>query len=212
MFKLIRSLISLAVIFAIVVVLLNTVFLLNDYKSCSLECLRPTVECEAKNAATCQKSDVIVVLSGGDTAARTKYGITLYNLGIAPKILFVGAAADGNESNAAAMSAIAMRSSVPVENILVEEKSRNTCENAKLSKTTLKDNDFRKITLVTSAYHQRRAFNEFKKELGGDYEIYNAPLTQDSDWSGSWYLSPKAWWLASKEAFGLLRQFSGWDC
>lgn len=212
MFKLIRSLISLIVGCAIAIVLLNTVFLPNDYKSCSLECLQASAECEAKNSTSCQKSDVIIVLSGGDTMARAKYGITLYNLGIAKKLLFVGAAADGSESNASAMSALAMRSGVPIEDILVEEQSRNTCENAKLSKKVLENNKFRKITLVTSAYHQRRATGEFERVLGTDYEIYDAPLTQDADWSKAWYTSPKAWYFAVKEALGLLRQLSGWSC
>lgn len=212
MIRLVRSLISLAILYAIVVVLLNTVFLPNDYRNCTLQCLQPSVECEGKNIG-CQKSDVIVVLSGGDTKARAEYGINLYRVGIAKKILFVGAAAEeGSPSNASVMADLAYTSGVPVENVLVEEASRNTCENAKKAKNIIEQNHFTKITLVTSAYHQRRAMAEFKKNLNHEYEIFNAPLVQDKDWPASWYTNPNSWWLASKELFGWLRQLTGWDC
>ncbi|MGI6612747.1 MAG: YdcF family protein [Candidatus Nanosyncoccaceae bacterium] len=212
MIKLIRGLISLAVLYAIVIVLFNTVLVPNDYRNCTLECLQPTVECQGRNIG-CQKSDVIVVLSGGDTQARAEYGISLYRVGIADKILFVGAAAeDGSPSNASVMAALAYKSGVPVEAVLVEESSRNTCENAKKVKSVIGQSNLTRITLVTSAYHQRRALAEFKKNFDHKYDIFNAPLTQDKDWPAAWYASPNSWILASKEFFGWLRQLSGWDC
>ncbi len=212
MIKLIKTLISLLVVYVILVVVLNTAFIPNDYRGCTLECLQPTVECEGKNVG-CQKTDVIVVLSGGDTKARAEYGITLYRFGIANKILFVGAAAeDGSPSNASVMADLAYTSGVPMEAVLVEEASRNTCENAKKAKSIIEQNKLRRITLVTSAYHQRRALAEFKKSFDHEYEIFNAPLAQDKDWPSAWYTNPNSWVLASKEFFGFLRQLSGWDC
>lgn len=211
MIKLVRTLISLLVLYIVIVVVLNTAFIPNNYRTCSLDCLKPDSDCLVN--LKCQKSDVIVVLSGGDTIARTDYGIELFQAGIANNILFVGAAADGSASNASVMAAHAIKNGVPMQNILVEEESRNTCENAKKAEKIIKDNNWKEITLVTSAYHQRRALGEFKKSFDGTYDIYNAPLKKDKDWSSSsWFVSPKSWWLATQEFVGWLRQLGGWSC
>lgn len=212
MIKFIKVLVALLVAYVITIVVFNIALVPNDYRGCTLECLQPTVECEGKNVG-CPKSDVIVVLSGGDTKARAEYGINLYRVGIANKILFVGAAAeDSSPSNASVMAGIAYTSGVPVESVLVEEGSRNTCENAKMAKAIIEQYRFSRITLVTSAYHQLRAAGEFKKSFDYTYEVFNAPLVQDKDWPAAWYANPNSWWLASKEFFGWLRQLTGWDC
>lgn len=202
MIKLIRSIVSSVVLLAIAVGLYSTVMVPNDYRDCGLD------------MKGCKKSDVIVVLSGGDTQARANYGVNLYRMGIAPKILFVGAAAqEGVDSNAKTMETIATNSGVPVNDVIIEEKSRNTCENAKLAKDIIEERGFKEITLVTSAYHQHRALGEFKKNLDIEkHTIYNAPLVEDKDWSSSWYLTPNSWWLATKEFFGWFRQLAGWSC
>ena len=57
---------------------------------------------------------------------------------------------------------------------------------------------------MTSGYHQARAYKEFRSQFASEFKIYNAPLKQDRDWSPTWYLSPRSWYLAVKEAGGLL--------
>jgi uncharacterized SAM-binding protein YcdF (DUF218 family) len=58
---------------------------------------------------TPQKSDYIVVISGGDTVGRTKKGIELYKQAYAPKLLLSGDAADPQSpSNAKIMKKFAL--------------------------------------------------------------------------------------------------------
>ncbi len=142
-----------------------------------------------------QKSDAIVVISGGQTTTRAQEGIKLYQQGLAPKIIFSGAAMDDGPSNATAMRAQALESGVPASAIEVDEDAQNTYQNAVNTKRIL-DNDGQKadgtehkIILVTSPYHQRRATITFAKILGKQYTILNHSSV-DNRWSKSgWYKS-----------------------
>lgn len=133
------------------------------------------------------KSDIIVVLSGGED--RTEWGIKLYQEDWAPRILFVGAAMDKTgPSNAKVMEAEAIERGIPQEDIFTEERSINTYENAKFSKEILDQIGAKKIILVTSPYHQRRAFETFKNVYGvEEIEIVNSP-------SGYSAWNARAWW------------------
>jgi uncharacterized SAM-binding protein YcdF (DUF218 family) len=51
---------------------------------------------------------------------------------------------------------------IPGEVILIEGRSRNTYENALETKKILKDKQFDKILLVTSAFHMPRALATFR--------------------------------------------------
>lgn len=112
-----------------------------------------------------EKGDVVVVVSGGETEARIKEGVSIYKQGYAPKIIFAGAAREGEVSNALAMKRIAISAGVPSENIFIEENSKDTKENAKNSAEIIRKNNFNKIILTTSPYHQRRTYQNFRKEL-----------------------------------------------
>ena len=137
-----------------------------------------------------QKSDAIVVLSGG--ADRTEWGIKLFKDGWAPKILFSGAAADKTgPSNAAAMRTTALEEGVPANAILVETKATDTYENGTLSQPILDNIGARKIIIVTSPYHQRRAYEIFK-------EVFkNEPITILNSPSGYSAWSAESWWQKS---------------
>jgi len=133
------------------------------------------------------KADAIVVISGGQTTTRAEEGIKLYQEGLAPKLILSGAALDDGPSNAAAMRYQAIQNGVPQSDILIDEDSTNTYQNAINSKLLLESLKAKKIILVTSPYHQRRASLTFKKVLGPDYLILNHSST-DSRWSKShWY-------------------------
>lgn len=134
-----------------------------------------------------EKVDAIVVVSGGDTDARISEGVKLYEQKWAPALIFSGAAASGDVSNALAMKRIAESKGVPGASILIEEDSKTTEENAKFTAKMLKDNEFKSIILVTSPYHQRRAYTLFRKELGSEYKIVNHSSV-DVNWS------KKNWW------------------
>ena len=150
-----------------------------------------------------QKADVIIAVSGGDTQGRTKQAVSLYKEGWAPKLIFSGAAADPQSaSNAKVMMSIAAARGVPTSAIILDEKSRDTKENAIRTKELL--GDAKKVILVTSDYHQRRVHKEFTKAFDSDITFINAPA-KDKNWGRkSWFLTPYGWWISLTEPMKLL--------
>ncbi|MDB5179379.1 MAG: hypothetical protein JWN12_11 [Candidatus Saccharibacteria bacterium] len=147
----------------------------------------------------CVKADTIVVLSGGDTNARTDEGIKLFQNGWANSIVFSGAAQDkSGPSNAAAMRLRAVNAGVPAASIYIDEQSATTKENALNTHAIFADNNSNTVILVTSGYHQRRSELEFKKE-NTNITVLNHPLLRDKDWSFWWWVTPRGWWLAGGE-------------
>ncbi|MDR1969744.1 MAG: YdcF family protein [Candidatus Nomurabacteria bacterium] len=150
----------------------------------------------------CQKTDVIVAVSGGDTVARTESAIELYRNGWADKIIFSGAAADPNSpSNAAAMREYAFQSGVPEGAIIVDEVSKNTYENAVNTAKILRKNKVKTAVLTTSPYHMRRVLWEFKR-AAPEVEFRTRPA-EDASWN-LWFIKPTGWWRAINELGGLL--------
>ncbi len=148
----------------------------------------------------CQKADAIIAISGGDTKARAAEAIALYQHGWAPLLIFSGAAKDkSGPSNALVMKRQAVAAGVPASDVLVEQFSRTTAENAKNTDKFIKNRSLNRIILVTSAYHQRRASIEFKAITGSRVEIVNHPVANDDQWSKHWYLTGIGWRLALSE-------------
>lgn len=148
----------------------------------------------------CHTADAIVAISGGDTRARTGEAIKLYQSGWAPKLIFSGAAQDkSGPSNAEAMKKQAISSGVSESSILTEELAVNTQENAANTQTLIRSNNLKRIILVTSAYHQKRASLEFQKRAGKGIAVINHPVKNDKQWRKNWYLTPAGWWLATSE-------------
>lgn len=153
----------------------------------------------------CQKADVIVAISGGDTKARTSEAIDLYQRGWADQLVFSGAALDARSpSNALTMKRLAIEAGVPAANIQIEETGRDTSENALATRELFKNNPPKRLILVTSPYHQRRASILFKQAFGPGTTIVNHSSTVDSQWSRYWWLTPNGWWLAMSELFKIL--------
>jgi uncharacterized SAM-binding protein YcdF (DUF218 family) len=93
-------------------------------------------------------ADVIIVLSSGTD--RVEEGVTLYNLGYASKILFSGDGANNMAIQAESLG-------IPQNNILIENNSESTFENAKYSAAIMEAQEFKSAIVVTSPYHTRRA-------------------------------------------------------
>jgi uncharacterized SAM-binding protein YcdF (DUF218 family) len=146
-----------------------------------------------------EKADGIVVVSGGDTNLRINEGVTLYKDGWAQKIIFSGAAATGEVSNALAMKRIAISKGIPSSDILIEEDSKTTSENADFAAKYIKDSGMKSIILVTSPYHQRRAFQEFQRALGKDFKIINHSAKDETWRKKGWWEDPNARFLTFGE-------------
>ena len=159
----------------------------NDLRDCLLE-------------ENCQEVDAVVVISGGDTMARVDEGVRLYSLGLSRWLIVAGAAADRQgPSNAMVMKERAIYKGVPADHILMDEHSNDTNENARHVRQIVENNNIESIILVTSAYHQRRAYLEFSYSLGRGVRVYNSPVATDNSWERLWWLTPHGWWLALSE-------------
>lgn len=145
-------------------------------------------------------ADVIVAISGGDTEARVEEAVRLQELGWAPALLFSGAALDPESpSNAKVMKQRAVQLGIDETIISTEDNSQNTYQNAQFTLELLDDQDVESIILVTSPYHQRRAYEEFRYAFGEDVAIINH--SANDVWSvGSWWQRPRSLYLTFSEA------------
>lgn len=157
--------------------------------------------CQAvQSSGVCREADAIVVVSGGDTTARTEEAIRLFHDGWASYMIFSGAAADkAGPSNAEVMRQLAIDSDVPISATIIEEQSETTRQNAEEVREQLKERGIERVILVTSGYHMRRASLEFSKQLGSGIELIRHPVDNDNQWSGTWWLTPGGWSLALSE-------------
>ncbi len=172
----------------------------NDFMGCGKEPVANTA---------CDKADAIVVVSGGDTAARTAAGINLYKEGWADYLVLSGAALDkSGPSNAAAMKLQAQKAGVAEYAILIDEEAMNTQQNAVNTQSIFNERDFKDVILVTSGYHQRRASLEFNKRAG-ETIIRNYPVVSDEDWGWYWWATPRGWWLAGGEVAKIVAFYLG---
>ena len=197
-----KWLISVAVLI-IVFIVTATIFLQpNSFVGCGTS---------PNDSGNCSKADAIVVVSGGDTQARTRAGIELYKNGWADTLILSGAAQDkSGPSNAEAMQLQARQSGVPAAAIIIDEEAASTQENAENTETIITNNGYDEVILVTSGYHQRRASLEFNKRLE-NVQIRNYPVTHDSDWNWFWWATPRGWWLAGGELVKITVFYSGAD-
>ena len=182
----------------------------NDFRDCLSKVDNQNDQLVSKS---CPSAKAIVVISGGDTKARTAHAANLFKAGLAPILITSGASAQANVvSNAEEMRQIAIDEfKVPAGAILVDTQARNTHQNAKYVKQLIakynqehQQKQIDSIILVTSGYHQNRAYREFRTQLNPEMRIYNAPVARDKDWSKTWYLSLRGWFLAIQEAIGSL--------
>jgi uncharacterized SAM-binding protein YcdF (DUF218 family) len=113
-------------------------------------------------------ADVIVVLGGGGHEQRAERAAELFRQRAAPRILITGAGDD--EIN----RLILLQQGVPAGAIEVEGDSTTTRENAEFTLRRLRAENVRRVVLVTSWYHARRALKTFEHYAPG-LEFYSRP-------------------------------------
>ncbi len=171
------------------------------------------------------KYDAIVVLGGainilsyyrdivemGSSSERMTESVILYNHKISDTILFTGGSGvlfqqDMNEAFYA--KKFFKEFDVPEKDLLFDDKSKNTYENALFSKEIL--NNYRKnnILLITSAFHMKRATGVFEKQgfivkaYPTDYKSLMDTLNWDTFIPSPSYLEIST--IALKEWVGIL--------
>jgi uncharacterized SAM-binding protein YcdF (DUF218 family) len=153
-------------------------------------------------------ADAVVLLTGitsgqksphdrvylGHGADRVTYALWLYRSGRARRIIISGgsgAVLSVTNTEAQELATVLRLAAVPKEDILLEERSRNTRENAKFTKELLaRHPDIKSLVLVTSAFHQRRALGCFAK-VGLHPQAFPADFyTTDRSWTPDYWLVP----------------------
>jgi uncharacterized SAM-binding protein YcdF (DUF218 family) len=138
-----------------------------------------------------QPSDAIVLLEG-DGLNRYQKAADLYNLGVAPRIIFSGGITNyeyGSYPFPEVLPHI-LETGVPKKAIIHEDKSLNTREQAIEVIGMAMKNNWKRLVLVASLDHQYRAYLTFLREVIGtksDIIIYNTPAGnsgwfKSSDW------------------------------
>ena len=183
---------SLLVICAVALLWLCSMPRFSDWAMSTLEREWPPVP-----AARAPRADAIVLLGGmtrglvpgvdlpdlSGSADRLFHAAELYRAGKAPMLLLTGGNAPGYEPEALSMKRVLLVMGIPGDVLLLEDRSRNTRQNARFSAAVLHDRQVHRILLVTSAYHMRRAKLEFERQgfevlpAATDYQVVETPRT-----------------------------------
>jgi uncharacterized SAM-binding protein YcdF (DUF218 family) len=115
----------------------------------------------------------IVVLCGGcrstgrlneATCTRVEYGVQLYRRGLAPRLILSGGRRTPHRPSCAPrMKALAEQLGVSPDQMIVEDRSSRTSENAREVAQLLRGFAIREVLLVTGPLHMRRARLCFEK-------------------------------------------------
>lgn len=155
------------------------------------------------------RADAIVVLGGGtrgsdpprplpelnEAGDRVLYGAKLYHDGAAPVVIVTGGSIEwltpeGISPEADDMSALMALLNVPADDVWLEDKSRNTYENALFTKQLLENANMNEVLLVTSAMHMPRSVALFEAQ---GVRVIPAPtdfLVSDAEWQHLWRGGP----------------------
>lgn len=127
-------------------------------------------------------SDAIVVFAGGvgesgraggGVQERISKAISLYHDGVAPRMV-ISSGFVFTLHEAESMKAIAIANGVAADAIVLEERASNTYENVSYTRDILASNGWRRIALVSSPYHMRRALMTWRK-AAPDVEVVATP-------------------------------------
>lgn len=128
------------------------------------------------------RGDGIVVLTGG--AMRINGAVALLEEGRARRLLITGVNPATTESQiAAAISAQREMFDCCVD---IDRKALDTIENARQTREWATDNDFKRLIVVTSAYHMPRALAELQREVP-DRELVPFPVFHEELELNHWY-------------------------
>jgi uncharacterized SAM-binding protein YcdF (DUF218 family)/glycosyltransferase involved in cell wall biosynthesis len=130
-----------------------------------------------------QAADAIVVFAGGVGESgkagggfqeRVTQAVELYRAGHAPRLIFSSGYVF-TLREAEVMKAVAVDNGVPATAIVLEERAANTYENVAFTRQILAEHGWRRVLLVSSPYHMRRAMLTWRRQ-GPDIEVVPTPV------------------------------------
>ena len=130
-------------------------------------------------------ADAAVVLAGDRDYERTITASALVRSGRV-RLLIVTGGAPGPGDGAASLRDEALRHGVPADRIRMETASHSTRESLVAVRRILREEDVRRVVLVTSPYHQRRTLLCARRALPGI--AFSSRAASPSFWS------PRRWW------------------
>lgn len=171
------------------------------------------------------KMDAIVLLGGGiydgvpdlsglgapgeDMLARIVCAVRAYRQQPVPIVVAGGSPPEFTTPEAVVVRRFLLDLGVPMEHIVLEDKSRDTLENARNVAVICKERDYRRLLVITSAYHVRRARLAFAAaglEVAAIGANFRSATTRQYGWA-SWLPSAEPLetvWRAGREYIGLL--------
>ncbi len=176
----------------------------NQWVSASLT---RSLEWQNLPSADLPHNSMVVVLGGGTEAQqlprqmpeigaagdRVTYALKLYQDGVAERLLLSGGNISwlgaGTSSGAQEMAILLEMMGVPAEKMLLQEKSRNTYEDALYCAEMLSEMGIQEIVLVTSASHMPRSLALFEKQ---GLQVIPAPAdfgVTEAGWQNLWHPS-----------------------
>jgi len=156
-----------------------------------------------------QKADAIVVFAGGAGESgkqgqgyeeRVGYAVELYKEGYAKNIVFSSGYSYAIKE-VDIMKALAVSMGVPASAITLEDRSGYTYEFVKNTSDIVRRNGWKKILLVSSPYHMRRASLVYDK-LGEGVDVIYTPIKDSKFYKHGFGASPR-------QIKGILHEYAG---
>ena len=122
--------------------------------------------------------------AGGGFQERATQAVALYQAGHAPRII-ISSGYVFTLHEAEVMKTVAVNSGVPADAILLEERAATTYENVTFTNRILDEHGWRRILLVSSPYHMRRALLTWRK-TAPDVTVTPTPVPQSEFYASSW--------------------------
>jgi uncharacterized SAM-binding protein YcdF (DUF218 family) len=143
-------------------------------------------------------ADAALVMTGDVNYERTTAASRLVESGYARLLVLTGGEPWPGDS-AASLHAVAIKEGVPPGRIRMEAVSENTRESLLAVGPILRREGVKTLLLVTSPYHQRRAFLAARQAFP-DVRIVNRPAPCS-------YWAPDGWWRKRSERRILFREY-----
>ncbi|MFH1347163.1 MAG: YdcF family protein [Candidatus Margulisiibacteriota bacterium] len=149
-----------------------------------------------------EPADIIVVLSGDPDGERVSEAVNLFKNGYADKLLMSGGPLAWRLTAAEWMRKQAVAQGVPLQAILLEDRSESTRDNALFSLPIVKKNNVKSLILVTSPNHSRRAKRVFKRVFDReDIKVLSYPVEKSR-------FQISRWWTRHEDTQAVLMEYA----